>query len=73
VARPTLGDAFTVICADLRGYGASGKPPSTPDHAPYSKAAMALFKRASGLACVRTGSYGIGGLARRIISVAGRF
>lgn len=24
---------------------------------------MALFKRASGLACVRTGSYGIGGLA----------
>jgi haloacetate dehalogenase len=38
---PTLGDAFTVICADLRGYGASGKPPSTPDHAPYSKAAMA--------------------------------
>jgi haloacetate dehalogenase len=38
---PTLADAFTVICADLRGYGASGKPPSTPDHAPYSKAAMA--------------------------------
>jgi haloacetate dehalogenase len=38
---PMLGDAFTVICADLRGYGASGKPPSTPDHAPYSKAAMA--------------------------------
>ena len=25
----------------LRGYGASGKPPSTPDHAPYSKGAMA--------------------------------
>jgi haloacetate dehalogenase len=38
---PTLADAFTIICADLRGYGASGKPPSTPDHAPYSKAAMA--------------------------------
>src|SRR5215467_14864781 len=38
---PTLADAFTVICADLRGYGASGKPPSTPDHAPYSKSAMA--------------------------------
>jgi haloacetate dehalogenase len=31
----------TVICADLRGYGASGTPPSTPDHAPYAKAAMA--------------------------------
>jgi len=38
---PTLGDEFTVICADLRGYGASGKPTSRPDHAPYSKAAMA--------------------------------
>jgi haloacetate dehalogenase len=38
---PALADSFTVICADLRGYGASGKPPSTSDHAPYSKAAMA--------------------------------
>jgi haloacetate dehalogenase len=26
---PMLGDAFTVICADLRGYGASGKPSSS--------------------------------------------
>jgi haloacetate dehalogenase len=40
VAPPLTRD-FTVICADLRGYGASGKPPSTPDHAPYAKAAMA--------------------------------
>ena len=38
---PMLADIFTVICADLRGYGASGKPPSTSDHAPYAKAAMA--------------------------------
>jgi haloacetate dehalogenase len=38
---PALGETFTVICADLRGYGASGTPPSTPDHAPYSKRAMA--------------------------------
>jgi haloacetate dehalogenase len=38
---PALADAFTVICADLRGYGASGKPPSTPDHRPYQKSAMA--------------------------------
>jgi haloacetate dehalogenase len=38
---PTLADAFTIICADLPGYGASGKPPSTPDHASYSKVAMA--------------------------------
>ena len=28
--------------ADLRGYGASGTPASTPDHAPYAKSAMAL-------------------------------
>jgi haloacetate dehalogenase len=39
---PALAEEFTVICADLRGYGASGKPPSRPDHAPYSKSAMAL-------------------------------
>jgi haloacetate dehalogenase len=39
---PALADEFTVVCADLRGYGSSGKPPSRPDHAPYSKSAMAL-------------------------------
>jgi haloacetate dehalogenase len=38
---PRLADAFTVVCADLRGYGASGAPPSRPDHAPYAKRAMA--------------------------------
>ena len=38
---PYLARDFTVICADLRGYGDSSKPPSTPDHAPYSKRAMA--------------------------------
>jgi haloacetate dehalogenase len=38
---PTLAEEFTVICADLRGYGASGKPPSRPDHAPYAKSVMA--------------------------------
>ena len=30
-----------VICPDLRGYGASSKPASTDDHAPYAKRAMA--------------------------------
>jgi haloacetate dehalogenase len=39
---PALARQFTVICADLRGYGASGKPASTPDHAPYAKSAMAI-------------------------------
>ena len=38
---PLLADRFTVICADLRGYGRSGCPTSAPDHAPYSKRAMA--------------------------------
>jgi haloacetate dehalogenase len=31
----------TVVCPDLRGYGQSSKPPTSPDHAPYSKRAMA--------------------------------
>jgi haloacetate dehalogenase len=31
----------TVVVPDLRGYGESDKPPSAPDHAPYSKRAMA--------------------------------
>jgi haloacetate dehalogenase len=30
-----------VVAADLRGYGDSGKPMSAPDHATYSKRAMA--------------------------------
>lgn len=38
---PLLADRFTVVCPDLRGYGQSSKPPTTPDHAPYSKRAMA--------------------------------
>jgi len=38
---PLLAREFTVICADLRGYGQSGCPASTPDHAPYAKRAMA--------------------------------
>jgi len=38
---PLLAPDFTVICADLRGYGRSGTPASAPDHGPYSKRAMA--------------------------------
>jgi len=38
---PALAARFTVVAADLRGYGASSKPPSGPDHAAYSKRAMA--------------------------------
>jgi haloacetate dehalogenase len=38
---PTLAEHFTVVATDLTGYGRSSKPPSTPDHAHYSKRAMA--------------------------------
>src|ERR671922_91576 len=38
---PLLARRFTVVCADLRGYGRSGCPASTPDHTPYAKRAMA--------------------------------
>jgi haloacetate dehalogenase len=38
---PALSVDFSVVCADLRGYGASGKPTSAPDHGPYTKRAMA--------------------------------
>jgi haloacetate dehalogenase len=38
---PQLAQRFTVIAADLRGYGASSKPEGGADHAGYSKRAMA--------------------------------
>ena len=38
---PILVQKFTVVCADLRGYGQSGTPPSASDHGPYAKRAMA--------------------------------
>lgn len=39
---PRLTDRFHLVCPDLRGYGDSSKPVTTPDHYPYSKRAMAL-------------------------------
>jgi haloacetate dehalogenase len=38
---PALTESYTVVCPDLRGYGESSKPPTTGDHEPYSKRAMA--------------------------------
>ncbi len=38
---PALAGKYSVICADLRGYGDSSKPRGLPDHANYSKRAMA--------------------------------
>ncbi len=40
VASP-LAQRFTVIAADIRGYGFSAKPGPSADHAPYSKREMA--------------------------------
>ncbi len=38
---PALAERFTLVCADLRGYGDSGKPPADATHWAYSKRAMA--------------------------------
>lgn len=38
---PNLAQRFTVVVPDLRGYGASDKPPTDNQHLPYSKRAMA--------------------------------
>jgi haloacetate dehalogenase len=38
---PQLARDYTVVCADLRGYGDSAKPKGVPGHANYSKRAMA--------------------------------
>src|ERR1700737_2088004 len=38
---PKLADQFTVIIADLPGYGWSDIPGSDKDHTPYAKRAMA--------------------------------
>ncbi|HSL01266.1 MAG TPA: alpha/beta hydrolase [Rubrobacteraceae bacterium] len=41
LVAPRLAENFTVVATDLRGYGDSSKPESTPDHTPYSKRTMA--------------------------------
>jgi haloacetate dehalogenase len=41
LVAPTLAERFSVVLADLRGYGRSGKPRSEGDHSAYSKRVMA--------------------------------
>ena len=41
VAPLLVAAGHGVVCPDLRGYGQSSKPPTTGDHAPYSKRVMA--------------------------------
>jgi haloacetate dehalogenase len=41
-AAPILAQQFTVVAADLSGYGESLRPAPTSDHAPHSKRALAL-------------------------------
>ena len=38
---PILAEQFTVVCADLRGFGDSGKPTNDSEHLTYSKRVMA--------------------------------
>ena len=38
---PALAERFTVVAADLRGYGDSGKPVSAADYSTYAKRTMA--------------------------------
>ena len=41
IVAPKLAKHFTVVCADLRGFGDSFKPPSDSKHLAYSKRVMA--------------------------------
>jgi haloacetate dehalogenase len=52
---PILAQQCFVVCADLRGYGRSGCPPSSSDHAPYAKRAMArdMVRLMARLGCER--------------------
>jgi len=42
LVAPELAKSYTIVAADLRGYGDSSKPPDGESHANYSKRAMAL-------------------------------
>ncbi|TAQ87923.1 hypothetical protein B7494_g3769 [Chlorociboria aeruginascens] len=41
IVAPQLTSTYTVVAVDLRGYGASSKPPPSSDHSAYAKSKMA--------------------------------
>jgi haloacetate dehalogenase len=41
LTAPALAADYSVVCADLRGYGDSSKPADAPDHESYAKRTMA--------------------------------
>jgi haloacetate dehalogenase len=47
VAPQLVAHGFTVVCADLPGYGRSGKPTPSADHSPHSKRNAARHLRAA--------------------------
>lgn len=62
---PALAERYSVVCADLRGYGDSAKPAGAPLHEAYSKRAMAAdmvaAMRALGFARFRLAGHDRGG------------
>src|SRR5437016_8859447 len=44
MVAPKFAPDYTVVAADLRGYGDSSKPPDGENHSNYSKRSMAMEK-----------------------------
>lgn len=68
---PLLADRFALVIPDLRGYGASGCPPSDAEHHAYSKRAMAadmvelMGRLGHAFQCRRARSWSSGGVSAR--------
>ena len=68
---PALAERFTLIVADLPGYGWAAVPDAAPDHSPYTKRAMAnvMIEIMEKLGHVRFRLAGVGVLHLRRISL----